>query len=826
MQAQDERYPPGGRGPLREEKGLWGSSGAAGPSAQQPDPHIHGPSQKGQDLPEPAARRALGRGECWGPWPSPWSPRAAKTTPAARRALGRSGSSVFVGWRQSWPRLYLLRSCTLDSGAAVRARREGERGRGPTRGLEGKREGCAHVCGGVTVQAPSSGYGFGDYCVTSAHTMHILNPSELGQQAVYSPQPGLLGDIGPHEPCLPSKAWWAWLGLGTAGCTGPRAPSDKDGWARKQLKDLEVVGGGQCRGGQREEGTLPGSQAHGDHTGTTNPAGPGDQARRADEPALPEEGGQAVRLPAEERPGPGEGGHWAAGWAWVLWNHCRQCVSPQRMKASEHVRLKEESCLQEALEISGRRTRSCPRSTCGPCRGSSRWAAVAVAWGLGTGAASTQQQEEGRRVEQCQGLDKAVAKRELEGMELKSLEGLAQCQKETKAHLWGCRRRWTAALAEAVSDKCLLHKSDSDLKISAEGKARTAVPGEDELCCPLGRAQLSQKPYCVDKASPGNPFWPLPCSSLHRPSSLISVTCWGHPSLHYSVARLSAPLAPCAHREFEVGAMRQDLAALLSSMQQLRVGHPGWKIAKIQSRLATTRGPQGHLRNQLSCWVSQPLGAPSRRACLAPPALWVSAVSVNGVGIGLGGTPGSHGARTGCGCPQLGALPIRRLCLVSEPNDETGKQPLGQQSHPEPQASHRDQAGERRAPSPPPAWPTPQSFHRSACLRFPADKTLVCPEGDKALVSPASCRISVFSAGPLCLQCAEGMAALRESVMRLWSEEGPWALTLGSRRVLTSLGKQQFFIKDVAPGGVVPVNGWGVYRAVRLAVGAALWKRS
>ncbi|XP_064334378.1 coiled-coil domain-containing protein 154-like [Camelus dromedarius] len=61
----------------------------------------------------------------------------------------------------------------------------------------------------------------------------------------------------------------------------------------------------------------------------------------------------------------------------------------------------------------------------------------------------------------------------------------------------------------------------------------------------------------------------------------------------------------------------------------------------------------------------------------------------------------------------------------------------------------------------------------------------------------------------------EEMATLRESMMRLWSEEGPWALTLGSKRVLMSLVRQQFFIKDVGPGEVVPVNCWGMYQAVR-----------
>ena len=37
-----------------------------------------------------------------------------------------------------------------------------------------------------------------------------------------------------------------------------------------------------------------------------------------------------------------------------------------------------------------------------------------------------------------------------------------------------------------------------------------------------------------------------------------------------------------------------------------------------------------------------------------------------------------------------------------------------------------------------------------------------------------------------------------------------------------SLVRQQFFIKDVAPDEVVPVNHWGVYQAVRWAAGSRL----
>nr|XP_004652034.2 coiled-coil domain-containing protein 154 [Jaculus jaculus] len=61
----------------------------------------------------------------------------------------------------------------------------------------------------------------------------------------------------------------------------------------------------------------------------------------------------------------------------------------------------------------------------------------------------------------------------------------------------------------------------------------------------------------------------------------------------------------------------------------------------------------------------------------------------------------------------------------------------------------------------------------------------------------------------------EEISSLRERVLRLCSEEGPWPLTPGSRHPLMSLVRQPFFIKDVAPSKLVPVNCWGVYQAVR-----------
>jgi hypothetical protein len=73
--------------------------------------------------------------------------------------------------------------------------------------------------------------------------------------------------------------------------------------------------------------------------------------------------------------------------------------------------------------------------------------------------------------------------------------------------------------------------------------------------------------------------------------------------------------------------------------------------------------------------------------------------------------------------------------------------------------------------------------------------------------------------GPISLhlQRTEEIATLRESMLRLWSEEGPWPLTLGSKRVFMSLVRQRFFIKDVALDAMVSVNSWGVYQAVRWA---------
>lgn len=194
---------------------------------------------------------------------------------------------------------------------------------------------------------------------------------------------------------------------------------------------------------------------------------------------------------------------------------------------------------------------------------------------------------------------------EWEAAEQRSRADLAQWREEAEAHLQEVQEKVDSLprQIEAVSDKCVLHKSDSDLKISAEAKAR----------------------------------------------------------------------------EFEVEAVRQELAGLLSSVQLLRGGNPGRKIAEIQGKLATFQNQMMKLENSIQ--------------------------------------------------------------------DNKTIQNL--------------------------------KFNTETKLR------------------------------------TEEVAALRESMMRLWSKGGPWALTLGSRRVLMSLVRQQFFIKDVAPSEGLPLNRWGVYQAVR-----------
>ncbi|XP_070939955.1 coiled-coil domain-containing protein 154 isoform X3 [Macaca nemestrina] len=125
--------------------------------------------------------------------------------------------------------------------------------------------------------------------------------------------------------------------------------------------------------------------------------------------------------------------------------------------------------------------------------------------------------------EQMLGLRLSEAKTEWEGAERKSLEDLARWQKEVAAHLRGVREKVDGLpqQIEGVSDKCLLHKSDSDLRISAEGKAR----------------------------------------------------------------------------EFEVGALRQELATLLSSVQLLKEDSPGRKIAEMQGKLTTFQNQIMKLEN-------------------------------------------------------------------------------------------------------------------------------------------------------------------------------------------------------------------------------------
>uniref|UniRef100_F1M154 Coiled-coil domain containing 154 n=1 Tax=Rattus norvegicus TaxID=10116 RepID=F1M154_RAT len=207
--------------------------------------------------------------------------------------------------------------------------------------------------------------------------------------------------------------------------------------------------------------------------------------------------------------------------------------------------------------------------------------------------------------EQTLGLKLFQAQAAWEGVERESLQDLAQWLTEVSAHLQEVQERVSSLpqQIESVSNKCVLYKSDVDVKISAEGKAR----------------------------------------------------------------------------EFEVETVRQELAALLMSVQLLKEENPGRKIAEIQGQLATFQKQMIKLENSLQANKT-----------------------------------------------------IQNL-----------------------------------------------KFNNETKLR------------------------------------TEEIATLRESMLHLWSEEGPWPLTLGSKRVFMSLVRQRFFIKDVALGELVPVNSWGVYQAVR-----------
>lgn len=199
----------------------------------------------------------------------------------------------------------------------------------------------------------------------------------------------------------------------------------------------------------------------------------------------------------------------------------------------------------------------------------------------------------------------------------------------------------------------------------------------------------------------------------------------------------------CAHRELAVEAVRQELAALLSSVQLLREGNPGRKIAEIQGKLATVprawhtwQGPgprrppptreaqiqdnvwrvgQGPWNQPFCCWlcIPQPLrvpvGAPTwtfrcwgtstvtgERAALRtaesrlvtghsdaasfhPGARTLSWESLLPQMAGVGLPPGAADSLRPCVAMNGGP------CLVSEPNDEIGNQHPGQQDHPESQ---------------------------------------------------------------------------------------------------------------------------------------------
>ncbi|XP_063573231.1 coiled-coil domain-containing protein 154 isoform X2 [Pongo abelii] len=249
--------------------------------------------------------------------------------------------------------------------------------------------------------------------------------------------------------------------------------------------------------------------------------------------------------------------------------------------------------------------------------------------------------------EQMLGLRLSEAKTEWEGAERKSLEDLARWRKEVAAHLRGV---W--------------EKVDGLPQQVGEGTASLGVLGPWRWCGTLLPHLVHFPPpsACAAKAKAGPRWRPgAACRSrLCVQIESVSDKCLLHKS--DSDLRISAEGKA---REFEVGALRQELATLLSSVQLLKEDSPGRKIAEMQGKLATANKTIQNLR-----------------------------------------------------------------------------------------------------------------FNTEARLR------------------------------------TQEMAALRESVLRLRSEEG-LRMPLGSWKALPSLARPRVFIKDMAPGEVVPVNCWGVYQAVR-----------
>ncbi|XP_045397030.1 coiled-coil domain-containing protein 154 isoform X3 [Lemur catta] len=326
-----------------------------------------------------------------------------------------------------------------------------------------------------------------------------------------------------------------------------------------QADRLAEAGGAEPGGSLQRPAEGPGGRQPAGGPRGGQDAGPGDHARRGDEPSLPEEGGQAVRLPSEELPGPGEedegGGELAAAAggppAGGAGGPLGGAAGADGGAAAGPVR-----AVQGGARPAGGRPP--PGAVPGPGRGCGpadqvRAAEPGVAEPRPAGRAEGSLREKSQVLEasvaqlaaqlkdlsdqfltlscrldlqgQVLGLRLSEAKTEWEGAERKSLEDLARWQKEVAVQLQGLWEKVDGLprQIEGVSDKCVLHKSDSDIRISAEGRAR----------------------------------------------------------------------------ESEVGALRRELAALLSAVQLLKEDNPGRKIAEMQGRMATFQNQIIKLENSI-----------------------------------------------------------------------------------------------------------------------------------------------------------------------------------------------------------------------------------
>lgn len=104
----------------------------------------------------------------------------------------------------------------------------------------------------------------------------------------------------------------------------------------------------------------------------------------------------------------------------------------------------------------------------------------------------------------------------------------------------------------------------------------------------MGRA--ASEPTCDKLLGPAQPWQPCPsCPLLVPVSAYVALALSRHTPSQHCLAQGPTQVS-CACREMALGALQQDLAALLGAVQLLKDDNPGRKIAEIQGKLTTVPG--------------------------------------------------------------------------------------------------------------------------------------------------------------------------------------------------------------------------------------------